>query len=114
MNLQTSVSFVPNLRAIAALNNQSGPVGRGTKHAAEVTVKRAQGSVNAFGRVQTGYMRDSIHATFQGSNQFGVRFSVSSRARYAIYQHQGTSRGISPAPFLLNAINRLRPEDFIP
>lgn len=112
MNLQTTVRFTPNLRAIAQMNGLSGPVGRGTKNAAEVTVKRAKGSVNAFGRVKTGFMRDSIYATFQGSNQHGCRFSVASRARYAIYQHEGTSRGISPAPFLRNAIQRLRPSDF--
>lgn len=112
MNLQTSVSFKPNLRAIAQMNTLSGPVGRGTKHAAEVTVQRAKNSVNAYGRVRTGFMRDSITATFQGSNQHECRFSVSSAARYAIYQHQGTSRGITPAPFLLNAIQRLTPADF--
>lgn len=111
MNLTTSVQFVPNLRAIAQMNDLSGPVGRGTKRAAEKTVKYAQGSVNAFGRVDTGYMRDSIRATFRGSNQHECRFSVSSAARYAFYQHQGT-RWIRPAPFLRNAIQRLRPSDF--
>jgi hypothetical protein len=56
-------------------------------------------------------MRDSIHADFRGSNQHECRFSISSRAYYARFQHQGT-RYIRPAPFLLNAINRLRPADF--
>jgi hypothetical protein len=94
------------------MNTLSGPVGRGTKKAAEITVQRAKNSVNAYGRVKTGFMRNSIRATFKGSNQFGCRFSISSAAPYAIYQHEGTSRGISPAPFLRNAVNRLRPSDF--
>jgi hypothetical protein len=93
------------------MNDLSGIVGRATRHAAEVTVERAKASVNAFGRVDTGFMRDSIAATFQGSNQFETRFGVSSAARYAFYQHQGT-RWISPAPFLTNAIQRLTPGDF--
>jgi HK97 gp10 family phage protein len=111
MNLTTSVSFIPNLRAIAQMNAPSGIVGQGARRAAEVTVRRAQGSVNAFGRVDTGFMRDSIHADFRGSNQHECRFSISSRAYYARFQHEGT-RYISPAPFLRNAINRLRPSDF--
>jgi hypothetical protein len=111
MNLTTSFRFDPDLRAIAQMNTESGIVGQGARRAAEVTVKRAKGSVNAFGRVDTGFMRDSIHATFRGSNQHETRFSVSSDARYAFYQHQGT-RYIKPAPFLRNAIERLRPADF--
>lgn len=113
MNLQTTVKFTPNLRAIAQLNGRGGPVGRGTKNAAEKTVTYAKASVNAYGRVDTGYMRDSIYATFQGSNQHECRFSVQSRARYARYQHGGT-RYIRPAPFLSNAIANLRKSDFAP
>lgn len=112
MTIKTSVTFRPNLRAIAQLNTLTGPIGRATKRAADVTVLRAKASVNAYGRVKTGFMRNSIHATFQGSNQHECRFSVSSGAHYAIYQHEGTSRGITPAPFLRNAIMRLRPSDF--
>ena len=112
MQIQTSVRFTPNLRAIAQLNTLSGIVGKATRKAADITVQRAKGSVNAYGRVKTGFMRDSITATFRGSNQHECRFSISSAAPYAIYQHEGTSRGISPAPFLRNAISRLRPSDF--
>jgi hypothetical protein len=111
MNLTTKVTFEPNLRAIAQMNTLSGPVGQGTKRAAEATVKYAKDSVNAFGRVDTGFMRDSIRADFRGSNQYECRFSISSAARYAFYQHEGT-RYISPAPFLRNAIQRLGPADF--
>jgi hypothetical protein len=103
------LSIQPN--AIGRLFGESGDVGRGTRRAALVTVERAKASVNAYGRVATGFMRDSIHATFVGSNQYASRFSVQSEAPYSIYQHDGT-RWIKPAPFLRNALDKLRPQDF--
>lgn len=112
MSAKIRVEFTPRLRALASLNDQTGPVGRGTKAAADKTVRRSKALVSSFGRVDTGFMRDSISATFRGSNQHAVRFAVSSQAPYAIFQHQGTSRGITPAPFLRDAIDQLRPEDF--
>jgi hypothetical protein len=111
--LTTSVRFVPDLAAMARMNTPTGIIGQGTRRAADITVARAKGSVNAYGRVKTGLMRNSIHATFTGSNQYECRFAISSAAPYAIFQHEGTSRGITPAPFLRNAIQRLRPGDFV-
>lgn len=112
MSARVRIDFKPRIRGVAQMNDRTGPVGRGTKAAADKTVTRAKGFVTSFGRVDSGFMRDSISATFRGSNQHGVRFSVSSQAPWAVFQHQGTVRGITPAPFLKNAIDELRPEDF--
>lgn len=90
----------------------TGMVGRGTKKAADKVVRYAQGSITRAGRVDTGFMRDSIHSNFAGSNQFKTRFTVSSRAPYSLYQHEGTDR-IQGLPFLTRALSRLRPSDWI-
>lgn len=111
MQLQTSVRFTPNLRAIAQMNGQGGIVGRATRNAAETTKKRFQASVNAFGRVDTGRSRDNASVTFRGSNQHECRFSVSAGSSYWRYQEFGT-RYIRPAPSLRNALARLSPADF--
>lgn len=102
------------LQPVAAMQwlGPSGMVGKGTKKAAEKVVRFAQGSITRAGRVQTGWMRDSIHATFAGSNQHQSRFKVASKARYAWYQHEGTDR-IQGLPFLTRALARLRPADWL-
>jgi len=93
------------------MNGPSGQVGRAVRQAAALTVDRAKRRVNYYGRVDTGWMRDSIRADYVGSNQYHSRFVVASQASYAVYQHEGTAR-ISPAPFLRDAIEELRPADF--
>lgn len=102
------------LQPVAAMQwlGPSGMVGKGTKKAAEKVVRFAQGSITRAGRVDTGWMRDSVHANFTGSNQYQSRFRVASRARYAIWQHEGTDR-IVGLPFLTRALARLRPSDWI-
>lgn len=101
------------LQPVAAMQwlGPTGMVGAGTKKAADKVVRFAQGSITRAGRVQTGWMRDSIHAQFAGSNQYQSRFQVSSQAPYSIYQHEGT-RTIQALPFLTRALQRLRPSDW--
>lgn len=89
----------------------TGMIGAGTKRAADKVVRYAQGSIRRAGRVDTRWMGDSIHTDFTGSNQYQTRFKVSSRAPYAIYQHEGT-RTIQALPFLTRALQRLRPNDW--
>lgn len=96
----------------------SGIVGAATKRAAAKTVQYAKASIDrAPDRVDTGWMRDSIEASFVGSNQYQTRFAVASKAPYAIYQHEGTRNAdgswrIVPRPFLRLALQRLRPSDW--
>lgn len=115
---RTSIRFTPNVSGLVQLNGPTGVVGRGLRKAAEETVGRAKRSVNAYGRVDTRWMRDSIHATLTGSNQYQARMEIMSDAPYAIYQHEGfrhyqSGKMIPPAPFLRNALDRLRATDFV-
>lgn len=92
-----------------------GMVGSAMRRAANLTAKRASANVTRYGRVRTGKMRDTIKAgklTRVGPSR--NRIMVSSGVPYGVFQHEGTSRGITPAPFLADALRALRPEDFQP
>lgn len=90
----------------------NGMVGSATHRAADKVVRYAQGSITRAGRVDTGWMRDSIAANFAGSNQYQTRFRVASAAPYSIWQHEGTAT-IQGLPFLTRALARLRPADWL-
>lgn len=97
--------------AIAELSQPGGAVFLAVEHAANLTADRARQFVySPWDRVDTGFMADSIHAEMQP----GIEASalVGSDAEYDIYQHEGTSRGIAPAPFMMDALRQLHSDDF--
>lgn len=112
MTQPIKVTFTPNRREIDALTQPDGMVGRAVANAAEVTVQRAQANVDRYGRVQTGAMRRSVQASEVQGTSNAVSVQVGATESYSIYQHEGTSRGITPAPFLTDALSELRPDDF--
>lgn len=106
------VTFTLDQREIDALTQPDGMIGRAVANAAEVTVRRAQANVDRYGRVRTGAMRRSIQAGELRGTPSTVSVQVGATESYSIYQHEGTSRGITPAPFLTDALRELRPDDF--
>lgn len=112
MTQPINVTFTPNQRAIDALTQPDGMIGRAVASAAQVTVQRAQANVDRYGRVRTGAMRRGIQASEVRGTRNAVSVQVGATKSYSIYQHEGTSRGISPAPFLTDALRELRPGDF--
>lgn len=89
----------------------TGFVGSRVKSAADITVQRAKANVERFGRVDTGRMRDTIFAEPVKAGPGRMTAEVVAPVRYARFQHDGT-RYITPAPFLTDAVESLRPSDF--
>lgn len=106
------VTFTPNTQFIDSMFSQGGMIGSAVVAAAEITVQRAQANVSRYGRVRTGAMRAGIRLTQFSSGGDSVTQQIEATERYSIYQHQGTRRGIRPAPFLTDALDQLRPDDF--
>jgi len=112
MTQPIKVTFTPNQQEIDALTQPDGMIGRATASAAQVAVQRAQANVDRYGRVRTGAMRSSIQASEVQGTPNAVSVQIGATESYSIYQHEGTSRGITPAPFLTDALSELRPDDF--
>lgn len=93
------------------IRSPNGPVGTRVAKAGDLTVRRAKENVNRYGRVDTGRMRDRIFAEPVTSTSRGLSVIVVSPQPYSRFQHFGT-RYITPAPFLTDALESLRPIDF--
>lgn len=117
------------------LESDNGAVGRAVARAAGKTRDRAKVNVGRYGRVDTGTMRNSIRSQ-ELTGRSGVWYEVGTDVAYAIYQHEGTKAhgprrakllrfksgstivfakrvaGVSPAPFLKDALERLTVADF--
>ncbi len=106
------VRFTLNTGAYRAMKGPQGMIGSAVANAAETTVRRAQNNVTRYGRVKTGEMRSRIKARPVRVLGDGVSAEVVAEAAHSIFQHQGTRRGIRPAPFLTDALKELRPSDF--
>lgn len=92
---------------------RSGSIGAGVQRAAKTVAKRASRNVVGYGRVKTGAMRDRIRPTGRiGWDGKAATTVVVADVPYSTFQHEGTSRGIRPAPFLRDALRSLRPSDF--
>jgi hypothetical protein len=97
--------------ATAAMSQPGGVVYLAVDHAAKTLGDRARQFVySPFDRVDTTYMAESIHHEMQ--NETEATALVGSDAFYDIYQHEGTSRGIKPAPFMTQALYDLHEDDF--
>ena len=108
-----SMHYHPLPGATAAMSQPGGPVYLAVEHAAKTLADRARQFVySPFDRVDTGYMADTIHEEMQPGPEASAL--VGSDAEYDIYQHEGTSRGITPAPFMAQALYDLHVEDFTP
>lgn len=68
---------------------------------------RIERDAKAAAPVDTGNLRNSIHATNTGGGDT-VSVEVSTSVNYAIYQELGTSR-MAPHPFLFPAFDRNKP-----
>lgn len=62
-------------------------------------VSNAKQNVDEAGRIHTGTMMNSIEHTVVDDSVY-----IGTNVEYAIYQEMGTSRGITPAHFLKNAV----------
>ncbi len=107
-----NVRYVPNPGELHALLVSSGLIGRAVGNAAKVTAERAKVRVGSYGRVKTGRMRASIRPGDSKVSGDKVAVSVVAEASYSVFQHQGTRRGVRPAPFLTDALRDLKPGDF--
>lgn len=106
------VRFTLNTGEYRAMKGPQGMIGSAVANAAKTTVQRAQNNVSRYGRVKTGEMRSRIKARPVQVSGNEVSVEVVAEAAHSIYQHQGTRRGIRPAPFLTDALRELRPSDF--
>ena len=102
MTQRILMTYTPRRGAVEEMLGTTGTVGQRWKRLGEHVAQLAKDRVNYYGRVDTGFMRNSIKShLFQNGETVGV--IIGSDAHYDIYQHEGTSRGISPAPFLTDA-----------
>lgn len=111
-----SVSFKVTVNVSRGLHrltrDPNGLVGRHLAKARDVAVQRAKDNVTRMGRVDTGRMRDTIYGTPVTATSDGLNASVIAPAPYSRFQHDGT-RWITPAPFLTEALDSLKPRDFV-
>lgn len=98
--------------AVRALSQPNGMTYKAVRSAADVTVSRSRRNVRAYGRVKTGFMGNSIGIKGERITDQEVSFIIASDANYSIYQHDGTRRGVTPAPFFRDALDSLSVSDF--
>lgn len=110
------------------------------ERAGDRAVQRYRDNITATGRVDTAYMRGTVHA--RGPVRVGSRtvLTIGTQAKYAHYQEWGTRahgpvrakflrftpkggsrvvfakwvRGVTPARFAKNTLDAVRPSDFAP
>lgn len=106
MTVTVSVTSHLDAGAIAALSLPGGLVHAAVEHAGEAVADRGRQLVYApYDRVDTSFMAESIHSEMQSGAE--AEALVGSDAEYDIYQHEGTSRGITPAPFMTDALEQV-------
>ena len=114
MSSRVSITMTHHLfpGATEEMSRPGGLVYRAVDHAAGTLADRARQYVfSPFDRVDTSFMANSIHHEMEPGEASAL---VGSDATYDIYQHEGTSRGITPAPFMAQALFDLHEDDFIP
>lgn len=132
------VKFKWNQAEYNRLLARGGPIDRSVSQAAGRTRDRAKRNITAKGRVDTGRLRNSIVAEYSRSTATQIWWKVGSNLNYAIYQEEGTRahgprrarvlrfkpkgsnsfvfakrvRGVTPAHFLKDALERLSASDY--
>lgn len=131
-----AAKFVPNPGAFERIHMPGGIIDRAADKAAGKARDYARKEVRA-NRFDTGALAQSIHSERYRSSRTSVTHRIGSTLHYAVYQHEGTRtpiyprrakmlrwtkggktifaskvRGVTPLPFLTNAIRRLSPSDF--
>lgn len=126
------------------LTRPDGMVARGVLRAAGKVRDRAKENVTRAGLVDTGRLRNSITVVVQDAGGEHPKATVQSDLEYALYQHEGTANngagfiyprraqvlrfkgrsgafvfaprvhGVRATPFLTDALDSLRIEDFEP
>lgn len=109
---KVKVTVYRNQGNMRALMQPTGDIGRGLANATKVTAERARRNILRYGRVKTRAMHNKTQPGKQWITARGPRQQVTTGVRYARFQHDGTRRGIKPAPFLSDAVKELRPSDF--
>lgn len=84
-----SVTFKPDRRGIASLNDPNGLVGRGTERAAEKTAERVRQLIVGYGLVDTGAMLADVTVGGREQSADRVRLQVGTpNTPYSLYQDQ--------------------------
>ena len=59
---------------------------------------------------RTGYLQLSFKYGFQEATENNLKGTIGPTAKYAIFVHEGTSRGIAPNPFMVRIAKKVQPK----